>query len=146
MPRLIIGIRAGRELLNSVYSATRRIWVCTPFITPRYLEILAHRSDLDVRIITRRCAENKPILELAKRWSLKLRVLESLHAKLYIIDEHAFIGSINFTEAGLEQNIELVLSISKTQDAELFNELEKAFEILWSISVTLDELAELEDC
>ncbi len=144
MPKLIIGIKAGHELLNCIYSATRRIWICSPYIAPRYLERLAARRDLDIKIITRKCAENRPVFELAKRWGLELRVLKSLHAKLYIIDELAFIGSANLTEAGLEQNIELILSISKVRDAELFNELEKAFEILWSISITLNELTELE--
>ena len=64
-------------------------------------------------------------------------MLENLHAKVYIIDNQCIVGSLNLTESGIEYNIELLLIIDKESGSELFDSLEKAFQLLWTISQPL---------
>ena len=136
MPKLIIGFRAGREVVERINRASRRLWICTPYIGQQYIELLAlsKRRGLDVRILIRKCIENRVVVEKARALGLKPRLLENLHAKIYIIDNQCIIGSLNLTESGIEYNMELLLIIDKESESELFDSLEKAFQILWTIS------------
>ncbi|HID80317.1 MAG TPA: hypothetical protein EYP48_01195 [Ignisphaera sp.] len=136
MPKLVIGFRAGREVVELMNKASKRVWVCTPYIGQRYIEFLAlnKRRGLDVRILIRKCIENRVVIEKARTLGLELRLLENLHAKIYIIDNQCIVGSLNLTESGIEYNIELMLVIDKESDSELFDSLEKAFQLLWTIS------------
>jgi len=136
MPKLVIGFSVGREVVERMNRASKRLWICTPYIGQRYIELLAlsKKRGLDVRILVRKCVENRDIIEKARILELELRLLEKLHAKIYIIDDQCIIGSLNLTESGIEYNMELLLIIDKESEPELFNNLEKAFELLWIIS------------
>jgi len=62
----------------------------------------------------------------------KMRYL--VHSKIYIVDDIAFIGSLNFTNAGLYRNFE---SIIKIEDPEAVHEIENSMnEIIDEMKLT----------
>ncbi len=54
--------------------------------------------------------------------------LDFVHAKLYIVDEKAYMGSANFTKSGMYSNVECLAEMGK-DEAEV---LESQFKKLWS--------------
>ncbi len=55
----------------------------------------------------------------------------AFHAKLYIVDDQAMVGSANLTSAGLMSNREVSIVVRKDRDA-AFDELPGLFDLFWS--------------
>jgi cardiolipin synthase len=109
-------------LLSTLFTATRRIWVVTPYFVPdemlaRALELAARRG-VDVCLIVPH-RSNHMSADLARTGFLRqlhnagARVLlfggVMLHAKAVIIDEIAMIGSANMDMRSLFLNYEVAL-------------------------------------
>ncbi|MGG5819371.1 phospholipase D family protein [Falsiroseomonas sp. HW251] len=54
------------------------------------------------------------------------------HAKLYVFDEAALVGSANLTDAGFQSNREIVAWFSEPQDEEAVDQARAIFETLWA--------------
>lgn len=63
---------------------------------------------------------------------------KEFHAKLYIVDDVALIGSANLTEGGLLKNRELSVLLKKDRD-DSFGKLHGIFEDLWNEASDLNE-------
>ena len=125
-------ISDGERLKALLQGARGRVILCAPFVKARVLRTLLSVVDksIEVRIITRwRASEvaagvsDLEALEIAEsRKSTELRLLDELHAKLYVADDQCLIGSANLTASALgwasKNNIELLLPAS-VQDAEI---------------------------
>jgi len=132
----------GERLIALVRGARRTVLICAPFIKASAMRTLlrAINADVAVRIVTRwRAAEvalgvsDLEVLDVAKaRPNTELRLLEDLHAKLYLADDKGLAGSANLTAAGLgwsaRSNVELLFSIQKAESnvARLLRRLEFA--------------------
>lgn len=64
---------------------------------------------------------------------------EGFHAKFYLFDNHALLGSANLTVAGMETNSEAVIVLERERDADALGELEQLFEDLWDEASTLTD-------
>ena len=116
----------GERLLSLVSEAQSRVILCAPFIKVRTLEALLQviPDSVELEIITRwRAREvaagvtDLEVFELVKgRRKSELRLLDSLHAKLYVADKKCLVGSANITAAALgwakAPNVELLVEES----------------------------------
>lgn len=134
----------GRIVEPILQSAKREILISSPFISDHYVKTLIKEkveSGVVVRIITAPSAEGEEnvyhqrALDELKRLeekyeNLKIKIVNDLHAKLYIIDRrYAVTGSANLTVKGMKYNIEHIEV--KTDDRSI-SEFIKSFERLWS--------------
>ncbi len=109
-------------LISTIYSATERIWIVTPYFIPdecftHALKIARHRG-VDVRLITPKVSNH--LLADLSRSSYMRELAESdirlvlykgnmLHAKAVLIDSRAaMIGSVNIDNRSLLLNYEVV--------------------------------------
>ena len=61
------------------------------------------------------------------------------HAKLYLFDDSAMLGSSNLTEAGIQSNREAVIVLDRREDAATVDELRATFKELWEAGQTLTD-------
>ena len=59
------------------------------------------------------------------------------HAKIYIFDGAALLGSANLTDGGLISNREAVICLDQTKDADAVEDLRALFQELWSFGQVL---------
>jgi len=125
-------ITDGERLKVLLQGAERQILLCSPFIKVKVLRtILSVAPELvPVSIVTRwRAIEiaagisDLEVLEVANgRLNTELRLLDDLHAKLYLADDRCLVGSANLTASALgwsgESNIDL-LTPAQTTDSDV---------------------------
>ena len=155
---VFMGTGIAKLLEKEVTIAGERVWVVSPWVSPRLLELLGDRApEIDVRLATReaplglrvkRFAPSLPLflaasvaffvsrpialalllagLFLALKPSSKrlrfTRLPDDVHVKAYIIDNTAYLGSVNFTESGLFYNYESLIAF---KDRRTVSEIEK---------------------
>ena len=124
--------RDGDRLLLHLKQATKRVLLCAPFIKQNVLKSLLAvvPSGVEVRVVTRWRPEevragvsDLEVFDIVSaRTGARLELLDDLHAKIFLRDEQALIGSANLTASALgwskPANIEL-LTAARTEDAEL---------------------------
>lgn len=123
--------RDGDRLVEHFAAATQNILICAPFIKARVLTHLLQviPPSVPVRVVTRwlpaEIAVGVSDLEvfdiLAARRGARLDLLDRLHAKIYIADDIALVGSANLTGAALgwsdKPNLELLITLPATDKA-----------------------------
>jgi len=89
-----------------------------PSTSPEALSLAKNRANVTIRFLTRR-----------------------FHAKIFIFDDAALLGSSNLTDAGFLANREAVICLDKEEDADAFREVRALFLELWeSASVLTDTI------
>jgi len=69
---------------------------------------------------------------------IAIRYLTSrFHAKIYIFDTNALLGSSNLTDGGLRANREAVISLDREEDADSLDEIRALFVELWDAGQVL---------
>lgn len=123
--------RDGDRLVEHLAAATKEVLICAPFIKAGVLTSLlqAVPSPISVRVVTRwipvEIAVGVSDLEVfdvvAARPGAKLELLDRLHAKIYVADSVALVGSANLTGAALgwssKPNLELLTPLVVTDEA-----------------------------
>lgn len=128
-----------RALLSN---AQQSALLCAPFIKARTLSVLlaAIPKTVSIHVITRWKAEevaagvsDLEVFEIVNdRSRTTLSLLDNLHAKLYLADEHGFVGSANLTASALgwaeRSNIEILVPVTRqtTEVRRLLAQLEAA--------------------
>lgn len=86
----------------------------------------------------------KALRALHGRPGVEVRYFTSrFHAKIYLFDKGAILGSSNLTEGGLQSNREAVIVLDQPEDADTLEELRTLFAGLWQAGHTLTD-AKLE--
>ena len=128
-----------QNAFNRLLQAKDELLICSPFISPNYLTDLIDiaKKNVKVKVITSTGNKNFYgstlwILEKFQHTpNFESKILERLHAKLYISDnKFAIHGSANLTFGGLNSNIE---QISILEEKNEISELKKVFEDIWKI-------------
>ncbi len=135
-------IADGERLKALLQEAERRVILCAPFIKARVLQTVLSvvSAAVPVRIVTRwqpteiaAGVSDLEVLEVANnRPNTKLELLDDLHAKLYLADDHCLVGSANLTGSALgwseRSNVELLVPAQPTDSdvAFLLKRLESA--------------------
>ncbi|SDC54008.1 PLD-like domain-containing protein [Sphingomonas sp. YR710] len=95
-----------------------------------------------VRLLVRLCSITLPtVLRQAfndPHVAVRYYTSRSFHAKLYIIDDVALVGSANLTDAGLKTNREVSVVLRKGRDTG-FDALPAMFNLFWDYADVLDE-------
>ena len=122
-------------LLNAIYSATKRVWIVSPYFIPNsaLMEALriAHQKGVDIKLITPKLSDNL-LLDIARSsymheihdWGgeVALYYKKMLHAKAFLIDHSsAMVGTLNFDNRSFFLNYEIVsigYSLSMINDVE----------------------------
>ena len=121
-------IADGERLKTFLKEAKQRVVLCAPFIKAKVLRTILSvvPAVVPVRIITRwRATEvaagisDLEVMQIAnERPNTELRLLDDLHAKLYVADDLCLVGSANLTATALgwskRSNIELLISAKPT--------------------------------
>lgn len=123
--------RDGDRLVEHFSAATQNVLICAPFIKARVLARLlqAIPSPVPVRVVTRwlpaEIAVGVSDLEVfdvvTARDGAQLDLLDRMHAKIYVADHVALVGSANLTGAALgwsdKPNLELITTLPATDEA-----------------------------
>ena len=113
--------------------ASSAFLACPFFSTFDPIKLLTERG-CNVRLIVRLCSITPPpVLQQALAdplVSVRYYTSRDFHAKLYIIDDRALIGSANLTKAGLNTNREVSVVLQKDRDPS-FDELPGLFNWFW---------------
>lgn len=124
------------HLEELIKGTKERLILISPYLqfTDRIKEHLSNLNiqKRDIRIVYR---ENKLQLEennwLESQIGIRTSLCKNLHAKCYINENEAIITSMNLYEFSQQNNNEMGIYISKTQDTELYNAtLEEAQRLL----------------
>ncbi len=82
----------------------------------------------------------KALRALHGRFGVEIRYFTGrFHAKLYLFDDSAMLGSSNLTEGGLQSNREAVIVLDQREDAATVDELRAVFKELWEAGHTLTD-------
>lgn len=123
--------RDGDRLVELLAAATQSVLICAPFIKASVLTRLLQTipSSVSVRVVTRWLPAEIAIgvsdLEVfdvvVARAGSRLDLLDRLHAKIYVADNVALVGSANLTGAALgwsnKPNLELLTTLLVTDEA-----------------------------
>ncbi len=144
--------RGFDELWREFSSAEKYVWICSPWITPSNFKRIMNISQKGpaVRIITSSDEFNKECLDAMKEYAKKkpknfqYMIIQRgkgesddeeyapgrlLHAKFYLKDDKvAMVGSLNFTETSMHDNIEYLITMEDPKDVLM---VKKDFEDLW---------------
>jgi len=146
------GKNVGKLIEPLLASARNKVWISTPYISDYYVkDLIRNLADkgVEIKILTSPIAETeenkyhqKALEELNKLTknfkNVKVKILENLHAKIYIIDEkYVITGSANLTLKGMKYNIENVII---KMDKKSIKEFKKHFEEKWNKGVELHKL------
>ena len=132
----------GERLKGLLQNAQHEVLLCTPFIKANVLETVLSvvEASVFVRIFTRwRAAEiaagvsDLAVFEIAnERLNTELKLLDDIHAKLYIADNRGLVGSANLTATALgwaeRSNVEILIPVQRNQTevSHLLKRLESA--------------------
>jgi hypothetical protein len=123
-----------QELVDEVRAKfnkiTKRLWVASPFIGDweSVRRILGREwmdnSDIDVRLITDDANINAKAYKTVEHFQRRgtVKTLKALHAKIYIVDNHAIVTSANLTGTAFFCRYEAGVLLSDS-DAKYVNEL-----------------------
>lgn len=138
MTESIIKNPISSSIIESIVRTKGKIAIAVPFISSFARSILDSDMILkikDKRLITRFdetsiSSFDLPTLKYLLSSGFRIRYDNSIHLKLYLFDDEAYVTSSNLTKAGFEDNVELTVKVDSKNVAEcqvIFNEL-------WSLS------------
>ncbi len=143
-----------KEIIQALFNeASQKIHIISPFLSTNMADLLcsAAENGIECTFITRFYLQDfldgsntLTGLQHMINSGVKVYILIGLHTKLYLIDDSdAIVGSANFTESGLNRNIELSILFN---DEPVVKDLNDYFdEILKKISSSDDGLLTNDD-
>jgi hypothetical protein len=119
---------------------SREAFLASPFFsTYEPIRLLSERG-CTTKLLVRLCTITTPqVLREALndgRVSIRYYTAQSFHAKLYIIDDAALVGSANLTDSGLKANREVSVVLTRERDP-AFEELPGLFDLFWDYADVL---------
>jgi phosphatidylserine/phosphatidylglycerophosphate/cardiolipin synthase-like enzyme len=126
--------------LARLINAASRLHLAAPYFTRPELIINAARAGKSVQLLIGLNSSTSPdalsaihgIPNLAVRY-----LTHRFHAKIYILDDIALLGSSNLTDGGLVSNREAVICLDQPEDAEAVEEARGLFLELWESAQVL---------
>ncbi|MFC3284624.1 phospholipase D-like domain-containing protein [Litchfieldella rifensis] len=137
------------SLQRQISTATRRIWICTPYFVPTFSLRLrlarAAKRGVDVRLLLPGDAHDHPVVRYAgQRFYGRLlragvRIFEFqptfIHAKFSLADDWCTLGSCNFDHWSLQWNLE---ANQEVHDGRFASEVAALFERNFAASHEID--------
>lgn len=103
-------------------------------------EAVSGRKSLRLLVGLNAATSPEALRALHGRPGVEIRYFTSrFHAKIYLFDNSAILGSSNLTEGGLQSNREAVVVLDQPEDADTLEELRTLFAGLWQAGHTLSD-------
>jgi hypothetical protein len=134
MQRIFSNSPSGDYVINpyrKMVASAKVIWVAAPYVTATDELLLAQKEGKEIRLIVvlNDCTSPKALAQVHGLPNFGLRYFtRRFHAKLYVFDDEALLGSSNLTQGGLSLNREATIRLDA--EAEL-DELRALFSELW---------------
>ncbi len=115
-------------------SESNTISIATPYVTKTedLLEAAKKGKKLSLLVGLNGSTSADALLAVHEKPNIDVRYYTNLfHAKIYLFDSAALVGSSNLTEAGLRFNREATILLNETDDFETLEELRALFAELW---------------
>lgn len=119
-----------------------RLYLAAPYFTSAELIRDAARAGKSVQLIVGLNSSTSPqaLAQIHGISNLAVRYLTNrFHAKIYIFDDAALVGSSNLTDGGLISNREATLCLDQTNDLEAVEDLRALFLELWESARVLTD-------
>ena len=147
MNEIVIKNPLTNWIRNSIVNSKVRLYFAFPFLSSFAKSILNEQITskvVDKRIITRFNDNSLTSFDLYTLKFLldlgfKIQYNNSIHLKLYIVDNDAYITSSNFTEGGFENNVELSVKVDSDNVKNCIN----IFNEIWENPLNKDLTYEL---
>jgi HKD family nuclease len=126
--------------LNRLITRASRVYLAAPFFTESELVLSTARSGKIVQLLIGLNASTsaQALSEIYGAPNLAIRYLtRRFHAKVFICDDAAMIGSSNLTDGGLKSNREAVVCLDQADDLEAVEEAKALFLELWEAADVL---------
>ena len=136
----------SRKLRSLADHVQHRLWVAAPYVggwnAVKSLLGLRWRDSDDVRFrlltdITNKGWLDKQTIEMMNSHG-KIKHLLGLHAKVYIIDDHALVTSANLTDTAFARRREIGVFLSPNQSKQVI----RTFEDWWDNDATVEDEAQ----
>jgi hypothetical protein len=111
-----------------------RLYLAAPYFTQSELLLQAAKDGKSVQLLIGLNPATSPqaLRKIHELPGIAIRYLTSrFHAKIYIFDKSALLGSANLTDGGLRANREAVICLDCEEDADALEELRALFVELW---------------
>jgi hypothetical protein len=115
-----------RKLRGHIESATRSLWVSTAFLDNCGLELLKTVSGkgVELKVLVSTAVSSELVKEISKFANVRVLEEKFMHAKIYIADGKALVGSPNLTCPVLEgKNIEVLCEVTAEEAVKVYNSL-----------------------
>lgn len=144
----------SNELAQIIKGAKEKLIIISPYlqISDRFKEMLEDqdRMKLDIRIIYGKSElqpqENNWLKSLK---SVRTSICKNLHAKCYLNEKEALISSMNFYEFSQMNNNEMGIVVDKSEDAQLYNDINdearRLIRISEEVKVTVEKITPKEE-
>jgi PLD-like domain len=120
--------------INLVAESTR-IHVATPFVntTEDLLQAAKNGKSVDLLVGLNASTSPQALSDVHEVPNLAIRYLtRRFHAKIYLFDNAALVGSSNLTDGGLRSNREATIRLDEPDDIDAIEELRELFFELWN--------------
>lgn len=113
---------------------SKNLYLAAPYFTHAKLVLDQINEGKSVQLLVglNAATSDNALREIHGRPEISIRYLtHRFHAKIYVFDDTALLGSSNLTEAGFISNREAVISLDRPEDAETIDEVRALFIDLW---------------
>ena len=134
------GLTSVRRAFEQLASKSKRLQLAAPYFTYSdiLLDALKGGSSLELLIGLNAATHPDALAAVMQHRRVTVRYYTGrFHAKLYVFDEAALVGSANLTSAGFEGNREIVAWFSESDDESEVDQARVIFETLWETARTL---------
>ena len=128
------------NFFNKLISASSRLYLAAPYFTTADPILNAEKSGKSVQLLIGLNSVTSPdaLKKVHEVPNLAVRYLTSrFHAKIYIFEDAALLGSSNLTDGGLYANREAVICLDQPEDRDTIEEVRSLFLELWEAGQVL---------
>ena len=127
---------------NRLMHVASRLYLACPYFTHAEPLRRAATDGKSIRLLVGLNTATSPsaLREVHEVPGIQIRYLtHRFHAKVYIFDSAALLGSANLTDSGLTANREAVICLDPTEDADAVEDLRALFHELWNSGQVPDQ-------
>ncbi len=128
---------------TTLASSATQIFIAAPYVTKTDELIRAAKSGKRVDLLVGLNAATSPEALSAVHQEPNIRVRyythRRFHAKIYLFDSAAMVGSSNLTDGGLQSNREATILLDDSEDSDTIVELRAVFKDLWDFASVMTE-------
>jgi predicted transcriptional regulator len=134
MQRIFSNRPPGDYLINPyrrLAASSKTLWIAAPYVTATDELLTAQKAGAEVQLIVglNDCTSPKALAQINGLANFRIRYFtRRFHAKLYVFEEEAIVGSSNLTQGGLTTNREANVILNTEED---MDELRGLFSELW---------------